>query len=47
MRILVETNILFSALVFPYSKLAEALLYRPADLKRGDGSRCTAGTALC
>lgn len=27
MRILVDTNILFSALVFPYSKPAEALLY--------------------
>lgn len=27
MRILVDTNILFSALVFPHSKLARALLY--------------------
>ena len=27
MRVLVDTNILFSALVFPHSKLAQALLY--------------------
>ena len=27
MRVLIDTNILFSALVFPHSKLAQALLY--------------------